>query len=204
VEIIDLRPAFDDYGPRRRPPRAFIVHHTNTPHAQRTRDVLARRGLSTHIEVTKAGDVLLYLDPATKTAWHAGSGNNADTIGIDLTHMEGEPFPQAQLDGLAWVIRHYADQFAIPIALAPDRCVITHAQGCQSGVLKAPDLIRLGYGIVRHRNVHTTVCPDNLPLERVVSGMRTGSSTRAARGGILASALAVLGGFLAYRLARGR
>ena len=199
MDLVDLRPAFDNYSERRRPPRIIIVHHTSTPHPANTREVLARRGLSTHAEVTKEGLILLYLDAATTASWHAGSPNNSDSIGIDLTHLQDEPFPQAQLDALAWLLRYYADTFAIPLTLAPDRCVITHAPGC-GDLTDAPALIRQGYGVARHRNVHTTICPDNLPLEQVVAAARsTGGG-----GGILLPALAAVGGFLAFRYARRR
>jgi len=182
MRLVDMRPAFTrGYSTRRRPPRFIMLHHTNTPHAARTRAVLAKRGRATHIEVTGDGNVLLYLDPATKSAWHAGSGNNADSIGIDFTHMPGEPFTPAQIAAGRWIVHQLAAQFAIPLTVAPDRCVIDPTDArCLAGVTTVPALVAAGYGVGRHRNVHATACPDDLPIEQLVA------STSASGSGVVA------------------
>lgn len=202
MRILDMRPAFrGGFGERREPPRIIILHHTQTASPDRTRRVLSDRGLSTHVEVDRAGDVLLYLDPATDTAWHAGTPNNAPSIGIDATHMQGQSWPAAQLEALAWIVGHYAGEFGIPLVTAPDRCVIAPEPGCQGPLSTAPELVAMGYGVGRHRNVKATECPDDLPVEDVV---RRALGGRPSSNGLIAPVLAAAGGFLAWRAWRKR
>lgn len=170
MQLIDMRPAFppENYGDRVRPPRLFILHHTETASAAATRATLLQRGLSTHAEVTRWGEVLLYLDPATAVAYHAGHGENSDTIGIDFTHLQGQDFTPEQLAAGRWLLAEWGREYAIPLVAAPDRCAIDSAPGCLD-LTTAPTLIAAGDGVARHRNVGTTICPDNLPIAELVA-----------------------------------
>lgn len=193
MEVIDLRPAFppDHYGDRTRPPRAFVLHHTDTLHPAATRQTLLDRGLSTHAEVTREGDVLLYLDPAEAVAWHAGADNNADSIGIDFTHRVGQDWPEEQLAAGRWLLRRWGADFDIPRILSPDRCSIGPDGPCLE-LIRAPGLIRDGYGAVRHRNVAATICPDTLPAEELFAPSAEGGGFLAAATPLLAVGAGVL------------
>lgn len=135
--------------------RFIVIHHSATSSAERTRQVLEGRGLSTHYEVTAAGDVLEYLDPETRVAWHA-KWANGEGIGIDLTHSTSAPWPEEQVQAAAELVEHLCARFGLPQVVAP--------AGVQYG--SAADVPE-GVTILRHSNVRPTRCPDGFPMERL-------------------------------------
>ena len=157
---MDLRilDPFDDKCWHRRTKgiQRIVVHHSFTRSTKDTRRILNARGLSTHYEVAHDGVVLNYLEPSRKVAYHAGWVNGT-SVGIDCTHMPGDEFPLAQTEGLAELIAYLWRKFpTIPRTLAPD------GKKFPRGSKELDE-----FGVIRHRNVANTVCPDNLDLEAV-------------------------------------
>lgn len=157
---MDLRilDPFDDrcWHKRTKTIQWIVIHHTYTRNTRDTRRILNARGLSTHYEAAHDGVILNYLEPSRKVAYHAGWVNSR-CIGIDVTHMPGDEFPLAQTEGLAELIAYLWHKFpTISRTLAPD------------GKRFPRDSAELHqYGVMRHRNVGKTICPDNLDLEAV-------------------------------------
>lgn len=154
----DLSPAFprDNWSARTKPPKAIIIHHTVTATAATTLRVLKERGLSTHFEVDQKGNVYRYLDPAKATAYHAGGANTA-SIGIDITHRSGAPFPEAQVVAARVLVQELANTFNIALKVAPD-----------NAKRKLNEWIAGGYTLLRHRNVNKTACPEHFPIDRMI------------------------------------
>lgn len=82
-----------NYSPRRQVPHQVMTHYDVTWDAQKTHDVLARRGYSTHfcIDGDDAGTIWQFHDPATRYAWHGGYSDesknmNRGSIGVDLNN----------------------------------------------------------------------------------------------------------------------
>ena len=147
---------FDDkcWHKRTKQIKWIVIHHSYTRNTNDTRRILNSRGLSTHYEVAHDGVILNYL-PHNKVAYHAG-WVNGEAIGIDLTHMPGKEFPQEQLDGLVDLLVYIFNQCPnIKKTIAPDKYF-------QKSSLELNE-----FGLLRHRNVGRTVCPDNLDLESV-------------------------------------
>jgi hypothetical protein len=143
-----------NYRFRRRPVRFIVIHHSATRSAEDTRRVLLRRGLSTHYEVERDGTIYEYLDPEKYVAYHAGAAND-QSIGIDMTHMPGEPWPRAQLEAAGKLINYLQRRFGIADTVAPDHR------------MTVDEVLARGYGLIRHRNVKATACPEDFPLTTV-------------------------------------
>lgn len=156
VSVVTLTPALKAHRTRVGRPRLIIVHHSDTRTPLATRAALTRAGLSTHYEVGPDGTIYEYLDPARDVAYHAGTANGA-SIGIDLTHRSKAPWPEAQIKAAAALVQMLCGDFDIPLKVAPDKAVKS-----------AEAWIRAGVGILRHRNVGATACPEDLPMERLV------------------------------------
>lgn len=87
---------------------------------------------SWHVSV-EADGTLVQMVPLSRRAWHAGSKTaqkipglgvpNSRTIGIELIGWERGPFPQAQVDGYARLLRCIVQHYGIPREFA----MITHA-----------------------------------------------------------------------------
>jgi hypothetical protein len=155
LDMVDMAPAFTaGVRPRRSPPRFIVIHHSATSSPSKTRAALKAHGTATHFEVDQAGRIYRYLDPQTAVAEHAG-WINADSIGIDVTHVTNAPWPPAQVAAVARLVAALCAEFAIPRLVAPD------GQLYPSGGLVPP-----GVGILRHRNVRTggTLCPQDFPM----------------------------------------
>ena len=100
-------------------PRYLMLHHTASTNFAATVNYLCRRTAmaSAHFVVGKDGEVA-QLVPLTKQAWHAGRGGplmripknqgNTYCVGIEIVNKgDGkDPFPEAQLDALDWLIAH--------------------------------------------------------------------------------------------------
>ena len=142
---------------RKEKPEFIIVHHTCTGTPSRTLAVLKKRGLSTHFEIDQAGKVFQYVDHLKRVAMHAGA-QNEKSIGIDLTHLQGDEFTEAQMQSLAALVSALAEECGFLPIVAPDK------------KFDAPDPSR--YGVYRHRNFSLTRCPDNANLEKYLTAGR--------------------------------
>lgn len=160
VNVIDLAPAFSNTRPRKKPVQFIVIHHTDTMTHNGTLAVLRDRGLSTHFEVEKDGTIYRYLDPKTTIAEHGGWTND-HSIGIDVTHKSGAPFPELQVQAVAALVADLCQQFGIPGTPAPD--------GPRWDSLAE---LPTKYGIFRHRNVRPTACPEAFPLDRLANSTR--------------------------------
>lgn len=145
----------DHWSWRAAAPRAIMIHHTDTGSPAETRRVLLDRGLSTHYEVDPAGVVHQYLDPLTVVAWHGGPAN-AISIGIDVTHRSGALWPRDQVAAVAALVADLGRRFQIRMTSAPD-----------GERRSAEDWVRAGVGVIRHRDVVATACPEDFPMEAV-------------------------------------
>ncbi len=143
---------------RRRPVAFLVIHHTNTATPQDTQAVLQRRGTSTHFEVDQDGNVLQYFDPETTATFHAGLFNG-ESVGIDLTHLHGAPWPTKQVEAGHQLIRDLCERFRLPVMVAP--------LGARYRTVQ--EVLASGYTVLRHSNLRNTVCPDGFPLEGVAN-----------------------------------
>tara|TARA_B100000287_G_scaffold394952_1_gene409424 strand:+ start:2261 stop:3646 length:1386 start_codon:yes stop_codon:yes gene_type:complete len=134
-------------------PRFIVIHHAMCPSSECTYNTLKERDLSTHYEVEKDGSVIEYIDPS-EVAWHAGSGFNGLSIGIDLTG-KGEESTGPQKQAITDLVTSLCQRYSIPQVVAPDGYKYKNAE----------EIIENGIGIVRHRNVKATACPGGFPME---------------------------------------
>lgn len=159
VKLVDLAPAWPaGHYARKHPVTLIVIHHSDTSSPTSTRRVLGQKGYSTHFEVGKDGQVYRYLDPAKRYALHAGKNwANEASIGIDITHVSKQAFTEAQIQAAADLVAELRAQFpAIPGGVAPDKVIFESLAQVPAGV-----------GILRHRNVKPTACPENFPMERL-------------------------------------
>lgn len=119
--------------------RGICIHHTCTSSARRTRSALSKKGLSTHFEVEKDGTIYQYRDERLLCS-HCGS-SNGKLIGIDITHLEGAPFPEAQVQAVKDLVSWLCEKWEIP------QEVHNHLSG-----------------IYPHRALCSTKCPGNLDM----------------------------------------
>lgn len=158
VKVIDLSPAFspDHYSARKGIPRFIVIHYTVTGTAHSTESVLEERGFSTNFEVDRTGTIRMYLDPALYTA-RASNWANPYSVAIDVTHLPGQDWPAVQMQSLTVLVHALQAQFQMadgPDSVAPD--------GVEYG---GPGDVPAQISVLRHRNVHPTECPGNLPME---------------------------------------
>lgn len=122
------------YEARVNAPTSIVVHSTSNPHVTNTpftaeaTFLLDAPLVSSHYLIGKDGAVVRFLDPRTWAAWHAGNARppwaNARSIGVELHHSVGDPpYPDAQLDALAVLLRSLMGLFAIPLEM-----IETHGQ----------------------------------------------------------------------------
>ena len=83
-----------------------------------------RSGVSAHYTISKKGAIYKHVAETNK-AWHAGRSKlhgrrnvNAFSIGIELVNKNNgkDPYPQAQLESLAWLVNDIASRYKIPAA----------------------------------------------------------------------------------------
>ena len=99
-----------------------VLHYT----AMRDCDAAARvlcdpaREVSAHYLLREDGEVIA-LVPEDRRAWHAGAGRwgdvtdiNSRSIGIEIANPGDCPFPMAQMDALAGLLRDVIERHAIP------------------------------------------------------------------------------------------
>lgn len=192
---VDLHPLFRDYRHRTETPRYIVLHHSSTSTREGTVRALKSSGYSTNFEVDADGTVYQYLDPATHEAFHSGRANKY-SIGIDVTHKSGAPWPPAQVQATRKLVLYLMRKFDIKRVLAPERC--GRWAGAEERCLRdmsAEDVVDKGYGLVRHRNIVATACPEDFPMGELVRPMDTW--LLAASGAMLAAS-----GWLALRARR--
>lgn len=122
-------------------PRIIVIHHTDTKSPKRTREALKKKNCSTHFEVDVDGTIYQYRECNLATS-QCGS-NNFQSIGIDVTHLEGAEFPAIQLDAVRELVEYL----------------------CLAYNIKHEVHYELASGIYPHRAIGRTKCPDNFPLE---------------------------------------
>lgn len=145
------------YLKRKKKIEGIVIHHTNTAKANSTVRVLEERGFSTNYEVDRDGKVYEYADPAIWEAQATGGGANAETVGIDVTHVGlKQEFTQAQIESLNSLVHQLADKFGFQVKIAPD-----------NDRRKWNEWKGSGYTVFRHRNFVATACPANLPMEKL-------------------------------------
>lgn len=136
----------------------IVIHHTNTAKAGSTVRVLEERGFSTNFEVDRDGKVYMYADPALWEAQAKGSGANAETVSIDVTHVgTTQEFTPQQIKALNALVHELGVKFGFPIVLAPDNVTKNWSEWKGKG-----------YTLFRHRNFRPTQCPENLPMQQLV------------------------------------
>ena len=156
MRFVDHAPAFVDCRKRSASPKLIVIHHTCTATPEATVRALKAVHYSTHYEVAQDGTIHRYLDPAFVVAYHAAAANQR-SIGIDVTHVSGAAFPEPQILAVRELVQALRLAFAIPMVAAPD------------GVKQAHETwIARGVGVVRHRNLAATACPEAFPIERLV------------------------------------
>lgn len=155
VTIIDKNPAFEARTPRKLPIRGIVIHQTITGSAAATERVLRQRGFSTHFEVDRQGRVYRYLDPKL---WVAIASNwaNQQFIGIDVTHLSSQNWPEVQLVATAALVSQLQREFELATGVASDGIRWTKAAEVPADI-----------GILRHRNITATCCPGSFPMERL-------------------------------------
>lgn len=155
VQMRDLNPAFSSYAARKKPPRAIVIHHTVTGNPKQTQRVLEKKGASTHFEVAQDGQVIRYMDPAKYVVW-ASNWANDQSIAIDVTHMSKAPWPEVQVAATAQLVADLVAEFHIAPRVARDG--VRYSSWGQ---------VPAGVGILRHRNLHNTACPEDFPMQRL-------------------------------------
>lgn len=153
VEVVPN--VFPDARLRTERPRFVVIHHTDTSSPEATRKALHAQKLSTHFEVTPTGRILMYLEPTLFVAEHAGWANGA-SIGVDVTHRSGAAWPGAQVTAVRELVLRLVRLFGLPPGVAPD--------GLRWHAL--PEL-PASVGVVRHRNVRPTACPEDFPMPQL-------------------------------------
>lgn len=114
------------YEARLAAPTHIVVHSTSNPNAKNTpftgeaNFLLGDAAASAEYLIGKDGRIVQFLDPHIWAAWHAGvcipEWANQHSIGIELHHSVGDPpYPQVQLDALAWLLRFLMAEFHITL-----------------------------------------------------------------------------------------
>jgi len=137
---------------------------------------------STHFQVDKDGTVAKLLDPDAWIAHHA-SGHNTNSIGIDFVGS-GKVTPAQQIAGqllIDFLIRRYGLSRKVYSknfrATAKPGPVTVNAAGKKVKgppiwVIPPPDAGRIiadNYGVLRHYNVASTLCPLTTPVEAMTA-----------------------------------
>ncbi len=119
------RPLAAGYSPRpaSRLPSRIVLHSTegNAGSTFESEAAFLRDSelVSAHYLVGKVAQIAQILDPVWR-AWHTGNVLpqyadyiNADSIGIEQHHREGESWPAAQRDALTWLVRRLMADYHI-------------------------------------------------------------------------------------------
>ena len=71
------------------------------------------------------GTICEYADPAAYVTWHCGDGHgrygitNASSVGIEVCRNGNQPYTEAEIERLAWLVRSLMERFGVP----PERVV---------------------------------------------------------------------------------
>ena len=71
------------------------------------------------------GTICEYADPAAYATWHCGDGHgrygitNANSVGIEVCRNGNQPYTEAEIERLAWLVRSLMERFGVP----PERVV---------------------------------------------------------------------------------
>lgn len=82
------------------------------------------RNASAHYFVDD-GTICEYADPAVYATWHCGDGGgrhgitNANSVGIEICQNGDQPYTDAEVERLAWLVGQLMDRFGVP----PERVV---------------------------------------------------------------------------------
>ena len=82
------------------------------------------RNASAHYFVDD-GTICEYADPAAYATWHCGDGHgrygitNANSVGIEVCRNGNQPYTEAEIERLAWLVRPLMERFGVP----PERVV---------------------------------------------------------------------------------
>ena len=118
VERVDS-PNFDA-----RRPNLVVIHHTTNTTLETALETLTspERRVSAHYLIGRDGRLVQLVDEAQR-AWHAGrswwggiTDVNSASIGIELDNDGFEPFADAQIDALLWLLSDIAARYPIPAA----------------------------------------------------------------------------------------
>lgn len=109
------------YERRAAAPTAIVVHSTEGGVGQALGSaanyLYTSANVSAHFLVGKGSEIIQFLDPLPYAAWHAGQSiaaySNQRSIGIECLHAQGEPWPGAQWDTLAWLLQHLMSGYSI-------------------------------------------------------------------------------------------
>jgi N-acetyl-anhydromuramyl-L-alanine amidase AmpD len=110
-----------------------VIHSTVEPTTLGTVNIFLNpaSGVSAHFVVGKDGQVIQMV-PVEKRAWHAGASElegrtsvNDFSIGIEMVNRNDgiDPYPEAQIQAVAGIIRFVRSRYAIP-----DSRIVSHAQ----------------------------------------------------------------------------
>ncbi|KIH60941.1 N-acetylmuramoyl-L-alanine amidase [Ancylostoma duodenale] len=104
--LVDITNRTSNYGSTCTMPNIILLHHTVTPTADETINVLNQRGLSVQYIVALNGTVYQLVRDFHR-AWHAGVGSwreiqnvNSYSAGIEIVNTGDQPFPQKQMDAV--------------------------------------------------------------------------------------------------------
>ena len=120
-------------------PVAIVIHHTATANPKRTREALKKKNCSTHFEVDTDGTIYQYREENLMCS-HCGS-SNCHCIGIDVTHLTGAEFPEAQMKSVRQLVQYLCAKWNIPLEVHETLS-----------------------GIYPHRAIGNTQCPDNFDM----------------------------------------
>jgi N-acetylmuramoyl-L-alanine amidase/AmpD protein len=126
-------PNCDDRPPDAPPISSVVLHATVEPTTEGTIHIFLdpARKVSAHFVVGRDGRIVQMV-PVEKRAWHAGvsvldgvPGVNDYSVGIELVNRNDgkDPYPEAQLQAVAGILRLLRSRYSIP-----DARIVSHAQ----------------------------------------------------------------------------
>lgn len=130
------------YGYQRRGtnPTSIVIHTTEGVRGQSLNSASSylyhSSEVSAHYLIGRGGEILNFLNPRTMQAWHAGESKvafqNSRSIGIELLHARGEPYPQPQWAALKWLVEKLMVDYRIPADLIETHRAIALPAGRKS------------------------------------------------------------------------
>lgn len=103
-------------------------------------------GVSCHYVIPPTGTIVYQLVPDNRRAWHAGESTyngrsdwNDFSLGLEISHVDNQPWPQGQQDLFAALARYLIDRYHIPQANVVAHRWIATPQGRKSDPTDWPD-----------------------------------------------------------------